>query len=308
MMSSSRLKGLFLSVMLSLAGPVLAVDPSSDGPAQPQASPSFSEVERVRIERERTVEMQRQQQVESACYQRFAVNDCLLESRVKHREVMADLKRQEITLNDRERRLRSSEQLRRIEDKVSSPERDIDLMNRQQQGIQKNTDAANTAAQKAADAANQVRERAERQAEQQRKQQQATERPQNVPARPRKPRRRPAGFRTSSRMPPATASRWSATPRTAPARAASRCPCLLRRLGCLPCVPDARCGRAWPRAGWLQRRMVLGEPTRGSMRTTTSDRLSPPPRARLRALSIRNSVASRGERPANTEPNSAFVK
>jgi len=175
MMSRSRLSGLLISVLLSLGGGALAADVSADPPAQPQSAPSFTEVERSRIERERAAEMLRQQQVESACYQRFAVNDCLLESRVKHREVMADLKRQEIALNDRERRLRSSEQLRRIEDKVSSPERDIDLMNRQQQGTQKATDAANTAAQKAADAANQVRERAERQAEQQRKQQQAAE-------------------------------------------------------------------------------------------------------------------------------------
>ncbi|WP_027475489.1 hypothetical protein [Curvibacter gracilis] len=175
MTPASPLKWPLLSLMLCLAGPVPAAESLSGEPAPSQASPSFTEVERARIERERSAEMLRQQQVESACYQRFAVNDCLLEARVKHREVMADLKRQEITLNDRERRLRSSEQLRRIEDKVSSPERDIDLMNRQQQGVQKSTDAANAAAQKAANAANQVRERAERQAEQQRKQQQATE-------------------------------------------------------------------------------------------------------------------------------------
>ena len=175
MMSAPRLNSLLMALLLCLAGPALAAGAASDGPAPPQDAPSFTDVERSRIEQERAAEMLRQQQVESACYQRFAVNDCLLESRVKHREVMADLKRQEINLNDRERRLRSSEQLRRIEDKVSSPERDIDLMNRQQQGAQKTTDAANTAAQKAADAANQVRERAERQAEQQRKQQQASE-------------------------------------------------------------------------------------------------------------------------------------
>lgn len=175
MMSGSRPNVLLISVLLSLGGVALAADVSADTSAQPQSAPSFTETERSRIERERAAEMLRQQQIESGCYQRFAVNDCLLESRVKHREVMADLKRQEIALNDRERRLRSSEQLRRIEDKVSSPERDIDLMNRQQQGVQKATDAANTAAQKAADAANQVRERAERQAEQQRKQQQSAE-------------------------------------------------------------------------------------------------------------------------------------
>lgn len=175
MKSGSRLAGLLMSLALCVALPALAAEPVSDGSSTVPATPSFADVERSRIERERAAEMLRQQQVESACYQRFAVNDCLLESRVRHREVLGDLKRQEITLNDRERRLRSSEQLRRIEDKVSSPERDIDLLNRQQQGIQKNADAANTAAQKAADVANQARERVERQAEQQRKQQQAVE-------------------------------------------------------------------------------------------------------------------------------------
>jgi len=175
MMAASRLNGLRMAVLCCLAGWALTAGAASELPVQSPQAPSFVDVERSRIEQERAAEMLRQQKVESACYLRFAVNDCLLDSRVKHREVMADLKRQEINLNDRERRLRSSEQLRRIEDKVSSPERDIDLMNRQQQGAQKTTDAANTAAQKAADAANQVRERAERQAEQQRKQQQAGE-------------------------------------------------------------------------------------------------------------------------------------
>lgn len=175
MMSLSRLSLLLLGVMVGLLGPAGAAEPLPEAAVAPQAVPSSSDLERLRIGRERSEEMLRQQRVESACYQRFAVNDCVLETRIKHREVMADLKRQEIALNDRERRLRSSEQLRRIEDKVSSPERDIDLMNRQQQGVQKTTDAANTAAQKSVDAANQVRERAERQAEQRLKQQQSTE-------------------------------------------------------------------------------------------------------------------------------------
>ena len=116
MTSAPRLNGLLMTLVLCLAGPALAAGAASEGPAQPQGEPSFTDVERSRIGHERAAEMLRQQQVESACYQRFAVNDCLLESRVKHREVMADLKRQEINLNDRERRLRSSEQLRRIED------------------------------------------------------------------------------------------------------------------------------------------------------------------------------------------------
>ncbi len=40
----------------------------------------------------------------------------------------------------------------------------------------------------------------------------------------------------------------------------------------------------------------------------TSDRLSPPPRARERAFSIRNSLASRGDSEASTEPSSSGLK
>lgn len=127
------------------------------------------EVERLRIEQERAAEMLRQQGVESACYQRFAVNDCLIQSRVKHREVLSDLKRQEVQLNDRERRFRAAEQLRRIEEKVSSPERDIDLMNREQQAQRTARDRQDNAQKKATDAVNQVKERADRRAEQQRR-------------------------------------------------------------------------------------------------------------------------------------------
>ena len=42
--------------------------------------------------------------------------------------------------------------------------------------------------------------------------------------------------------------------------------------------------------------------------TSASDRLSPPPRARERAFSIRNSVASRGDSAGSTEPSSLGLK
>jgi len=48
---------------------------------------------------------------ERACYQRFAVNDCLLKSRGTEREVMADLRRQDILINDAQRKRRAARQL-----------------------------------------------------------------------------------------------------------------------------------------------------------------------------------------------------
>jgi len=50
---------------------------------------------------------------EVACYQRFAVNDCLNESRRLRRELMADLRRQEILINDTQRKRRAARQLLR---------------------------------------------------------------------------------------------------------------------------------------------------------------------------------------------------
>ena len=61
-------------------------------------------------------------QQEIACYQRFAVNDCLLDSRRTQREVMADLRRQEMLLNDVQRKRLAAQQLLRTDEKLSPPQ------------------------------------------------------------------------------------------------------------------------------------------------------------------------------------------
>lgn len=55
---------------------------------------------------------------EIACYQRFAVNDCLHDNRRTQRAVMADLRRQEILLNDAERKRRGARQLLRSDERL----------------------------------------------------------------------------------------------------------------------------------------------------------------------------------------------
>jgi hypothetical protein len=55
---------------------------------------------------------------QAACHQRFAVNDCLKKLQAPHLAVLADLKRQETRLHDRERAQRGAEQLQRSEQKV----------------------------------------------------------------------------------------------------------------------------------------------------------------------------------------------
>ncbi len=51
------------------------------------------------------------------CYQRFAVNDCLLAAQRLRAEQMDDLRRQEIALNDVERKRKSAEQVRKLDDR-----------------------------------------------------------------------------------------------------------------------------------------------------------------------------------------------
>lgn len=59
---------------------------------------------------------------EAACYKKFAVNNCLGKVNTRRREATADFRRQEILLNDEERRIKGEEQIRKIDEK-SSPEK-----------------------------------------------------------------------------------------------------------------------------------------------------------------------------------------
>lgn len=81
--------------------------------------------DRARINAERASLMAGFLAEDSACYQKFAVNNCLDRVDVKRREAMANLRRQEILLNDQERRVKGAAQLRKLEEK-SSPEKQQD--------------------------------------------------------------------------------------------------------------------------------------------------------------------------------------
>lgn len=72
---------------------------------------------------------------DAACYKRFAVNSCLGEVNIRRREAMAALRRQEILLNDEERRMRGAEQIRKTEEK-SSPEKQKEAVDRRAKALQ----------------------------------------------------------------------------------------------------------------------------------------------------------------------------
>jgi len=104
----------FLSLVL-LSGSLLAQDVDTASLQVREAA----QRESIARTRERYVLQFKQQ--EAACYQRFAVNDCLLESRRAEREIMADLRRQEILLNDAQRKRRAAQQLLRSDEKLAQP-------------------------------------------------------------------------------------------------------------------------------------------------------------------------------------------
>ncbi len=56
---------------------------------------------------------------DAACYKKFFVNSCLAGVNSRRREAMADLRRQEILLNDEERKIRGADQIRKTEEKSS---------------------------------------------------------------------------------------------------------------------------------------------------------------------------------------------
>ncbi len=79
-------------------------------------SPSL---ERARIETQRGLAQSLYSSQEVACYQKFGVNDCLQQARIIRRDVLADLRRQEVSLNAAEAKRKGAEQISRIEEKSS---------------------------------------------------------------------------------------------------------------------------------------------------------------------------------------------
>ena len=98
------MKALLLTLLLAAgAFPALAQRDAAD------------QAERARIARERHEADTRLAAQEIACYKKFAVSDCLKAARAQRREVLADLRRQELTLNDADRKRRAGERMQSIE-------------------------------------------------------------------------------------------------------------------------------------------------------------------------------------------------
>lgn len=85
-------------------------------PADPQA---VADAQRDRIRTERNLVDNTFMEGERDCYRKFAVNDCIARARVARRDGLADLRRQELSINASEARRKAAQQISKSEEKVS---------------------------------------------------------------------------------------------------------------------------------------------------------------------------------------------
>ena len=78
------------------------------------------EAERARIAVERSQAEASFASQEVACYRKFAVNDCLNAAKSQRRERLSDLRRQDLTLNEAERKRRARDRVRSIDERNSA--------------------------------------------------------------------------------------------------------------------------------------------------------------------------------------------
>jgi len=106
-----------VGLVCQLAIAVLASSVWAESEA-PRIDPLQVQQERLRIQRLRLDYEAIDQQAQAACYQKFAVTDCLRAARAKKRVILDDLRRQEVNLNDLDRQYKAAEALKRIEKKT----------------------------------------------------------------------------------------------------------------------------------------------------------------------------------------------
>ena len=92
---------------------------AATAPPAGQPLAPWLQAQRARIVSERGAATRHFEEAEKACWQRFAVNDCLRQARTERRAVLDRLRQQELAVNDLDRRRRADERLRQLERKPS---------------------------------------------------------------------------------------------------------------------------------------------------------------------------------------------
>jgi len=82
--------------------------------------------ERGRISQERAASESIYAVSERGCYSRFALSDCLSDARKVRRVTMDELRRQELVLNDMDRKIKAMEELKRIESNLAEQQEQLE--------------------------------------------------------------------------------------------------------------------------------------------------------------------------------------
>ncbi|MFC5500051.1 hypothetical protein ACFPOE_21085 [Caenimonas terrae] len=110
------------------------------------------QAERARIEAGRKQAESQLVVQERACYRTFAVTDCLKAARAARRDRLTELRRQELVLNDAERKRRAQEQLRSLEER-NSPQKEQENAAQRAEAVARQRDKQQAQAERAAERA-----------------------------------------------------------------------------------------------------------------------------------------------------------
>jgi hypothetical protein len=129
--------------------------------------------ERQRIATQRKAAEDAYTAQEKACYRKFAVTDCLNEARARRRAVISDLRRQEVALNDAQRKQRAADHLEEL-DRKKAREGESRAVEERAQSVEqqkaRESRAAEKTAERAQNSASDAARAAQARATQQRKQ------------------------------------------------------------------------------------------------------------------------------------------
>lgn len=116
-----------------------------------------SKAERERIKAERAAVQATFAQEEKACYARFAVNQCVDRAKSRRNEALADLRRQELSLNESDRKRKAAERLSEIDGR-SAPEKQQAASERRAKALAEQKEREDRVARKKAEREAQLRE------------------------------------------------------------------------------------------------------------------------------------------------------
>ncbi len=88
--------------------------------AQPSGDPESIRLQREAIAQQRDAIQAEFQQDSKACWQKFAVNTCLSQARLKQRKALEPLRQQDLVVNAQERQWRTEQRDIRLEGKQPS--------------------------------------------------------------------------------------------------------------------------------------------------------------------------------------------